>query len=255
MNQKELEVIANTCVHKIISSEVQKTPFKHIVTDNFFPENLIQNCIKAFPNLDNEIWEHENDIDIEIKSRTVWKSEFDIPDYIIDIVRILNCSLVMLAFSKVFDIPRLISDSYYTGGGLNVMQRGGLLDVHVDGNYHDATGLNRRLNAIVFLNLEWEQEWGGELGLYNNDGSELIKKIEPIFNRLFVFETHDYTYHGIPEPLNFPHEKNRKSIILYYYTKDSRPKSQKITNSPHSALWVKKNFKDKNGNLIRKTVK
>ena len=132
MNQKELEVIANTCAHKIISSQVQKPPFKHIVADNFFPENLIQNCFKTFPSIDNEIWEHENDIDIEIKSRSTWKNEFDIPDNIIDIVRILNCSKVMLAFSKVFDIPKLIPDSYYTGGGLNVMQRGGLLGVHVD---------------------------------------------------------------------------------------------------------------------------
>ena len=64
---------------------------------------------------------------------------------------------------------------------------GGLqLDVHVDGNYHDATGLNRRINALLYLNPEWEESWGGEFGIYNNDGSVQLKKIAPIFNRLVV---------------------------------------------------------------------
>jgi len=251
MNQDELKEITNICVNKIIAAKFYKTPYKHLVVDEFLPENLIQNCLKSFPDLEDDIWEHEKDTDIEVKSRTTWKSEFDIPEDIIDVVRILNSSQVLSTFSKVFNIPKLIPDSYFTGGGLNVMQKGGLLDVHVDGNYHDATGLNRRMNVLVFLNSEWKEGWGGELGLYNRDGSKLIKKIAPIYNRLFIFDTNDYSFHGLPEPLNFPLKENRKSIILYYYTKDSRPSSEKITESPHSALWVKRDLRDKKGNLLR----
>ena len=44
---------------------------------------------------------------------------------------------------EVLNIDKLIPDPYFTGGGLNATISGGLLDVHVDGNYHDATGLNR----------------------------------------------------------------------------------------------------------------
>jgi len=75
-----------------------------------------------FPELSSNVWEHENDDGIEVKSRTKWESEFDIPDDIIDSVRILNSSLVLNAFSKVFEIQKLIPDPYFSGGGLNIFR-------------------------------------------------------------------------------------------------------------------------------------
>jgi Rps23 Pro-64 3,4-dihydroxylase Tpa1-like proline 4-hydroxylase len=85
-------------------------------------------------------------------------------------VRILNSAPFLQAMSKVMGIQKIIPDPYFTGGGLNVTMRGGLLDVHVDGNYYDATGLNRRLNALVYLNPNWQEEWGGEFGVYDAEG-------------------------------------------------------------------------------------
>ena len=126
------------------------------------------------------------------------------------------------------------------------------MDVHVDGNYHDMMDLNRRMNALLYLNPDWESSWGGCFGIYSHDGAKLVKKIAPIFNRLVVFDSHDYSFHGLPEKLNFPKGENRKSIILYYYTKSPRLKKHILSNSPHSALWVKKGLKDKKGNISRK---
>ena len=252
MNQKELKTIAEDCVAKIIGGDFSTSPYKHLVVDNFLPDDLAHSCIDSFPALNSSLWEHENDCDIEVKSRTVWGSEFDVPENIIDAVKVLNSASILKAFSEVFNIPKLIADSYFTGGGLNVTQTGGLLDVHVDGNYHDATGLNRRMNALIYLNPGWEESWGGEFGLYNNDGSELVKKVPPVFNRLVVFDSHDHSYHGLPDPISFPEGCDRKSIILYYYTKEKRPSSQILVDEPHSALWVKRGVKDKRGNLKRK---
>ena len=183
--------------------------------------------------------------------RSKWQSEFDIPDTIVDAIRILNSSLFLKAISKKFDIPKLMPDPYFTGGGLNVTISGGLLDIHVDGNYHDASGLNRRINSILYLNPDWEDGWGGEFGLYNETGDKLIKKIAPIHNRLVVFDTNDKSFHGLPDPLNFPEGQSRKSIILYYYTKDNRPDNLVTVNQPHSALWKKRGGLDKKGNKTR----
>ena len=144
-------------------------------------------------------------------------------------------------------------DPYFTGGGLNVTEKGGLLDVHVDGNYHDATGLNRRLNAIVYLNPNYQTGWGGEFGVYDETGDNCIKKIEPLFNRLIVFNTHDKSFHGLPNPIKFPNDDPRRSIILYYYTKAERPGDQTVVREPHSALWRSKGLVDKRGNKTRKS--
>ncbi len=250
-----LKVIANDCAKKIRKAIPDKQffdfPYEHLVIDDFFPEELANSCLDNFPSLSESCWDYQNDKDIEVKYRTTWASEFDIPDGILEAVKILNSSIVMHAISELMGIKKIIPDPYYTGGGLNVTTRGGLLDVHVDGNYHDATGLNRRLNAIVYLNPNYKTEWGGEFGVYDQTGDNCIKKIEPIFNRLIIFNTHDKSFHGLPDPVNFPDDEPRRSIILYYYTVEPRRSGENLVNEPHSALWKKKGVTDKKGNKTR----
>lgn len=257
-NQSNLKIIAEELANKILVSKENGNynlePFQHIVIDNFLPDNLANDCLNSFPNIESNVWEHSNNEDVEIKLRTKWKSEFDIPDGgILQAIRIFNSSIFLKAMSETLGIEKLMPDPYFSGGGLNATVRGGLLDVHVDGNYHDASGLNRRLNAIVYLNPDWVDGWGGEFGLYDSTGDNLVKKVAPLFNRLVIFDTNDYSFHGLPDPLNFPKDKVRKSIILYYYTKESRPASQIAVVEPHSALWKKRGLLDKRGNKKRDT--
>ena len=253
--QDELKHMAEICSRKITQAvdeeQYFKEPFRHLVIDNFFDEQLANVCLDYFPALDDPSWEHANDADIEVKFRTTWRSEFDIPEGIVDAIRILNSAPFLKALGDRIGIPKLIPDAYFTGGGLNVTTSGGLLDVHVDGNYHDSTGLNRRINAILYLNPDWQAGWGGEFGLYDAQGDVCLKEVAPLFNRLVVFDSHDASFHGLPAPLEFPPEKTRKSIILYYYTKESRPKQHVVVPEPHSALWKKRDLLDKRGNKTR----
>jgi Rps23 Pro-64 3,4-dihydroxylase Tpa1-like proline 4-hydroxylase len=255
--QSDLKRISEICSEKIANAITNNNfddkPFKHIVIDSFFPEELANVCLLNFPSTEQQQWDYANDSDIEIKYRTTWKSEFDVPDGIIDAVRVMNSSMFIKAMASVFSIPKIIPDPYFSGGGLNITKPGGLLDVHVDGNYHDATGLNRRLNAILYLNPNWKSCWGGEFGLYDENADECLKKVAPLFNRLVIFDSHDKSFHGLPNPLNFPEGEERKSIILYYYTKDKRPSELIVTDEPHSALWKKRNLLDKRGNKTRES--
>ena len=254
MKQNDLKNLAALSIAKIISedSNFSEFPFKHLYCDNFFTPEFANALLDSFPKLDNsDLWDSSNDPEIEVKMRSKWQSEFDIPDTIVDAIRVLNSSLFLKLVSQKFDIPKLMPDPYFTGGGLNVTVSGGLLDVHVDGNYHDASGLNRRINAILYLNPGWQEGWGGEFGLYDETGDKLIKKIAPIHNRLVIFDTNDKSFHGLPDPLNFPEGHARRSIILYYYTKDGRPTDQVTVEQPHSALWKKKGVLDKRGNKTR----
>ena len=255
-NQKYLKSCAERIALKVLKTKKNKKffqkPFKHLIVDNLIDENFAIKCMKDFPSIKKKIfWEKSNIKSIEIKYRSIWNSEFDIPENVASLVRILNSSIFLKALSKVFSIPKIMPDPYFTGGGLNITERGGLLDVHVDGNYHDASGLNRRLNILIYFNPGWKKSWGGEFGIYSNNGKKCMKKIEPLFNRMIAFDTHDYSFHGLPNPINFPKNKLRKSLILYYYTKEKRPQKQTKISKPHSALWLKKNFLDKKGKVVR----
>jgi len=253
--QSSMKQMAHDCAARIAGAVTgegySETPYKHLVVDDFFSAELATDCLAHFPSADNPCWERADDADIEVKLRTTWRSEFDIPDGLLDAVRLLNSSPILRAMGDRLDIPKLIPDPYFSGGGLNVTLPGGLLDVHVDGNYHDATGLNRRINAIVYLNPDWQPGWGGEFGLYDAQGRTCIKRVAPLFNRLVVFDSHDFSFHGLPEPLNFPPGQQRRSIILYYYTQAPRPAHQVAVSAPHSALWVKRQLNDKRGNQTR----
>jgi Rps23 Pro-64 3,4-dihydroxylase Tpa1-like proline 4-hydroxylase len=254
--QYKLKQTAERLGNRIKKAEQNKEyfnePFQHIVIDDAIDTDLAEKMYGAFPPLNDQIWEHENDADIEIKARTKWKSEFDVPEHIVDAVRILNSSIILEGIAQRLSIPKLIPDPYFSGGGLNSTSKGGLLDVHVDGNYHDMMGLHRRVNAILYLNPGWTQDWGGEFGAYDENGDVLIKKIPPLFNRLVVFDTHDKSYHGLPDPINFPENVQRKSLILYYYTAAKRPRDVTEIEEPHSALWKRRGLVDKRGSKTRK---
>ena len=174
MKQFELKEVAKNVCNKIKNirntSYFNENPFQHFFIDDFFDEVFANKLLNSFPNLDSPDWERSNDPEIEIKMRSQWKSEFDCPEGISDAIRIMNSAPFLKALSEALKIPKLLPDPYFTGGGLNITVSGGLLDVHVDGNYHDASGLHRRVNIILYLNPGWKEGWGGEFGLYDEKG-------------------------------------------------------------------------------------
>lgn len=58
--------------------------------------------------------------------------------------------------------------------------------------------------------------------MWDRDMLECKKKILPIFNKMVIFSTNDFSNHGHPEPVACPPEISRKSIALYYFS-NGRP--------------------------------
>jgi glycosyltransferase involved in cell wall biosynthesis len=86
----------------------------------------------------------------------------------------------------------------------------------------------------VYLNKDWNKEWGGSLQLWDKDMTTMVQDIQPLFNRVVIFNTGADTYHGHPHPLNTPNGMSRISLALYYYTKEN-PDTEE--NSVTSAVW------------------
>ena len=222
------------------------SPFPHCYIDDFFDSQIIDAMLKEFPIESDSIWEKSDQENIQVKLRSNWQSESDIQPLTRSVVHFLNSGAVMKCLSVLTGIDKLISDPYYTGGGLNCTKRNGLLDVHVDGNWHHAMGVHRRLNVILYLNKVWEPSWGGALELWDEELNGCVNSVAPIGNRLIIFETHDRTFHGHPSPLLCPPDQSRKSLILYYYTASSRPNDQVVIEQPHRALWRRRQMKELN---------
>ena len=71
------------------------------------------------------------------------------------------------------------------------------------------------------------------------------KKISPNFNKIVVFSTNDYSYHGHPEPVNCPIGTSRKSLALYYFSK-GRPLSDLDTTKIKNKTYFQDRFGFKN---------
>ena len=141
-------------------------------------------------------------------------------------------------------IEGLIPDPYYRGGGIHQILPGGKLDIHIDFNKHQKLKLDRRLNALLYLNKDWKEEYGGNFELWsgeNKNGKHILhkchNKILPLFNRFVVFSTSEKSYHGHPEALNCPKDRARQSIATYYYT-NGRPANEDV--DAHSTTFIAK---------------
>lgn len=130
----------------------------------------------------------------------------------------------------------IVADPRQFGGGYHNVFDGGFLDVHVDFNKHDEhTGLDRRLNLILYLNSGWREEFGGCLELWDMAARRRIEKIVPTCNRAVLFETNEVSFHGHPEVVRTAGRTARKSLAAYYYT-HGRDDVSRV--APHSTIYV-----------------
>ena len=86
-------------------------------------------------------------------------------------------------------------------------------------------------------NEDWDDVYGGHLELWDRNMSNCARRILPEFNRLVVFSTTDYSYHGHPDPLNCPPGRARISIAQYYYSA-GRPAAER--SGTHSTTYKKR---------------
>lgn len=211
---------------------LEKKPFAHAIIDNFLPPDVLDKVIQEFylPSrwtcydpptpTDSKLW-----CDDETQMGPNTRS----------LISQFNSSRVFLSFlEKLTGIEGLVGDPGLRGGGLHLIKRGGFLKLHVDFNWHEKLKMHRRLNLLLYLNRNWEEDYGGHLELCGLGAGAATVRLLPIFNRFVIFSTTDFSYHGHPAPLNCPADRSRQSIAMYYYT-STRPDAE--ISAPHSTLF------------------
>ncbi len=195
-------------------------PYPHIVIDNFLPINFIEQILKVFPSeklSDDKFYE---DGYSGLHKRQVSPESCDYQ--VRNLFHFFNSAPILEFLESLTSIDGLVPDPYYSGGGFHEMFRGGKLGIHADFRINERLHLERRINMLIYLNRDWDSEYGGELEIWSKDMKTKRRSVSPIFNRCVIFNTDADSYHGHPEPLNTPEDVTRKSIALYYYTASRR---------------------------------
>jgi len=210
-------------------------PFPHLSFPDFFNPGMLNQVLAEFPDLAAlDTIRYNNPNEKKFASR----GEKGMGPHTLAFIHFLNSAPFLEFLQTLTSIEEtLLGDPYLIGGGLHEIKRGGLLKVHADFNKHTHTGLDRRLNVLVYLNKDWKEEYGGHFELWDRNMERSVQKVLPTFNTLALFSTTDYSYHGHPDPLNCPEDRSRKSIALYYYTNGRPAKEINPDLLEHSTLF------------------
>ena len=209
------------------------TPFGHVVLDGFCPEWILDEVLSEFPSPEQEAWQRfESDNERKLAS----VGDRGMGHATRQLLAEFNSATFLDFLGELTGIAGLVPDPYFEGGGMHQIVTGGHLNVHVDFNRHPVTGLDRRLNVLLYLNRDWEEEWGGALELWSPDMQRCARRVAPLFNRLVVFSTTEHSYHGHPHPLACPPDRTRRSLALYYYS-NGRPEEKGAAARTHNTVW------------------
>ena len=205
-----------------LSGQYQRAnPFPSIHLENFLDENLARKLVEEFPKPGDISWIHYKHYN-ENKLGKTKREEF--PLTIGRVIDEFNSPQFAAFMSKLTGIDGLIPDPSLEGGGMHQTERGGFLNMHADFTmHHYQKHWHRRVNLILYLNEGWQKEWKGELELWDRGMKQCAMKIPPIFNHAAIFNTDETSFHGYPEPIQFPQGITRKSLALYYYTLETNP--------------------------------
>ena len=200
---------------------LNNAPFPHIVINNLFDSALLDDVLQDVTDLEHPI----------AKNFYGSVKKFATPDpqaigptarrFLLDLCSSRFC----LFLEALTGIQGVIPDPHFEGGGVHEMAREGFLKMHTDFNWNDKLKLDRRLNMLIYLNKDWQESWGGDLELWDSNMKNQFMKVPPAFNTTVIFSTTDYSYHGLPNPLECPENRRRRSLALYYYS-NGRPQSE-----------------------------
>ena len=218
-------------------------PFRHVVIDEFLEPTFCRELMNQFPAFDasHAVTERgqpgRKAVIGKLPGLGTGYERFD---------RLMRDSDFLGLIGRITAIPKLLYDPEYVGGGTHENLSGEDLAPHVDFNFHPRQRWHRRLNLIVFLNQQWEQNWGGCLELIRDPWTSSIANAVPVLplaNRAVIFETNEYSWHGFQQiqlPPGAP-VASRRSIAVYFYSKD-RPVSE--TAGAHTTVYVHRQLGD-----------
>lgn len=194
---------------------VAAEPFPYIKIDNFLDKSVLDTVLRDLSTIPAAPESSFNRAQERLK---VSFNPDTLPESTRNLFRTFNSRPFVSYLEKLTGIRGLIPDPFYLGGGIHEVKNGGHLDIHADFNYHSLLKVERRINVLIYLNKNWEENYGGQFEIWDKEMKGCVKSFNPIFNRCVIFNTSSDSFHGNPTTVTHPEGKSRFSIALYYYT-------------------------------------
>ncbi len=234
-NVNLLDLLADHDFDELFRRYSSASPYPWISIDNFLKPDFADALAASYPSYEDALKLGGREFKAINETRKTQVVDADkYPEPVLKVHQLFASDAWLELVSKLTGIPRVLADPDMNGGGMHLYASGALLDVHVDFNYVEKKQWHRRLNILLFLNKDWQAEWGGQFEIWNSDVSELGAALEPVFNRCVLFETSEMSYHGVRK-VNCPADVTRNSFAAYYYTKEA---PQGWDGSTHSTVFI-----------------
>ena len=176
-------------------------PFPHLVVDGLFPDGYLRRVADEFPEVTVK-QAHDNDCRRPGENLKCSIADDGTRVMATPYARGLYSLLISPGFTQFLEaltgIDGLVADSAFVGSGFDQTLPGGSLAIHTDFAFNRRLNLIRRVNVFLYLNPDWEEEYGGHLelwsataqsvGTYEPKPHRMEGKVLPIFNRMFIFQ-------------------------------------------------------------------
>lgn len=244
--------VAKSAAQSYSESYQSAAPYPHICIDGFLPEAVLEHVLADLRSLP----ESESSFARAQENKKSAYLPEHLPVYTKNLFYAFNSRPFILFLEQLTGIPGLIPDPFFSGAGIHRVANGGHLDIHADFNFHQKMYLERRLNVLIYLNRNWQEEFGGSFEIWDKEMTRKEKSFVPLFNRMVVFSTGSDTFHGNPEPVNHPDDEPRMSIALYYYTAtwDETRKSHSTLFRPRPNSGDKTDYAETRRQILREVT-
>ncbi len=209
------------------------SPHPHAVLDGLFGAEISNELASLFPAPGAARWKFRDYAEQRRYGHLQQSNFADVAPPLRHALAELNGQAFLDFLEALTGIRGLIADPHFVGGGLHLTPPGGFLGLHTDFNVDARRGLKRVLTAIVYLNPDWLEEWGGHLELWRASATRADARIAPLCDRLVVMAQGESHFHGHPTPLACPPDRFRASLATYYFVADPDAAA-----AGHGVVWL-----------------
>jgi 2OG-Fe(II) oxygenase superfamily len=231
------DLISTTTLEQVDAIRTRFTgaePFPHVTIDGFLTDSFVGRLLADFPRKDDRYRAFCLQDDGTPGDSYANGNFEDFPPAYRELDALMQNSAFLALVTQLTGIPGLEYDPDYFGGGIRESSGRVFLPPHIDFNHHPRQLTHRRLNLLLYLNPEWNAEWGGNLEVHLDprvNPTSLVHSYAPILNRALIFETSEISWHGF-DHLKPPPGFARRAFTIYFYTKD-RPDGVRLHNTEY----------------------